>query len=66
MIIERRKRIRISKPDEIDWVADYHTGELGDWGDMPVSEQEVTPWQIVLYFAILAWFAAYMIGSIIY
>ena len=65
MIIERRKIIRITKPDKLDWVADYHACELSDWGDMPVSEHEVTPWQIVLYFAVLAWFTAYMFGSII-
>jgi hypothetical protein len=63
MIVERRKRIRITKPDEIDWVADFNFCESYDWEEEPANDNEITPWPILLMFALFTGFSAYAVGS---
>jgi hypothetical protein len=63
MIVEKRKRIRITKPDEFDWVAEFNFCELSDWEDEPTEEYQITPWPIVLAFALFTGLSAYAIYS---
>lgn len=64
MIVEKRKRIRLSKPEELDLVVEFNFYGLDDWEDEPTNE--ITPWSIVLVFALLTALSAYAIGSYLF
>jgi hypothetical protein len=63
MFIEKHKKTRIDKLDEIDWVAEFNFYEQGDWDDESLYKIETTPWQILLSFAILSGISAFMVVS---
>jgi hypothetical protein len=66
MIVDKRKRIRTTNPDKHDWTAEFNFYEPGNWDDQPYFENDVIPWQIVLGFALLTGFSAYMIGCYLF
>lgn len=63
MIIEKRKRIRLIKPNECNWASEFNLRESRDCEDEPVCKNETVPWQTVLAFAVITGFSAYAIGS---
>jgi hypothetical protein len=63
MIIEKRKRIRNTKPTDIDWVSEFNFYESGNWDEYTEYRSEIIPWQIVLAFALLTGVSAFVVCS---
>ncbi len=42
MIIEKRKRIRKSKPVDIDWVPRQHFVQIENWGEIRLKKETST------------------------
>jgi hypothetical protein len=64
MIVEKRKRIRHSKPADLDLVVEFNFYGLEDWEDEPVNE--ITPPSIVLAFALFTAFSAFAVSSYLF
>jgi hypothetical protein len=64
MIVEKRKRLRIPKPADLDLVTEFNFCALDDWEDEPVNE--ITPPSIVLAFALFTAFSAFAVSSYLF
>jgi hypothetical protein len=64
MIVEKRKRIRNPEPSELDYPVEFNFYGFDDREEEPVNE--MTPWSIVLAFALLTALSAYAVGSYLF
>jgi hypothetical protein len=61
MIVEKRKRMRNPKPADLDYLVEFDFYSFDDGAEEPITE--ITPWSIVLAFALLTGLSAYAVGS---